>query len=290
MIIHKKHIHLVRTTIVEFFQDLPLMHSAALAYYTLLAMVPLIYMSIMLFGKIIGQEQMLDVIGYVLTKEVGIQDVSSIMSFLSDVDFTKSSPMLQVLGTIAILFSTTAILNSLRISINQFYGVERKKIGAKRIILRTLLARLISMAFVIGFAVLIIVIYFAETIFLSIGENYLEEKQMMHWFLSAITRHGLPILTNLIIFAFVFKYLHDGVVRWGIAMRGATATSIMLYVGQLLIKYYLLNYFFASGAGVAGTFLVLIVWVYYSAFILFFGVKMTATYAKLIGEPIQFRD
>lgn len=290
MIIHKKHIHLVRTTIVEFFQDLPLMHSAALAYYTLLAMVPLIYMSIMLFGKIIGQEQMLDVIGYVLTKEVGIQDVSSIMSFLSDVDFTKSSPMLQVLGTIAILFSTTAILNSLRISINQFYGVERKKIGAKRIILRTLLARLISMAFVIGFAVLIIVIYFAETIFLSIGENYLEEKQMMHWFLSAITRHGLPILTNLIIFAFVFKYLHDGVVRWGIAMRGAIATSIMLYVGQLLIKYYLLNYFFASGAGVAGTFLVLIVWVYYSAFILFFGVKMTATYAKLIGEPIQFRD
>lgn len=285
----RKNIDFLRTAGTEFLQDLPFTHSAALAYYALMSLVPLIFLSVTLFGRFMGQEKIMEIITAFLNEQVGIQDLSGITGFLSEIDFTKSSLLLRITGVVMVIFSTTAMLNSLRTSINRFYGVEPKANGAKRIILQTILSRLLSMAFVLGVTVVIILVYFGETVFLSLGDKYLEEKEMIHWIFSSFARHGIPILTNLIVFTFIFKFLHDGSVKWKIAFRGAVITSFMIYIGQLLIKYYLTNYFFASGAGVAGTFLVLLVWVYYSAMILFMGVKMTATYAKLIGQPIKAR-
>jgi membrane protein len=87
----------------------------------------------------------------------------------------------------------------------------------------------------------------------------------------------------------VFKYVHDGIVKWRLAFRGALLTGTLLYLGQLLIKYYLFNYFFAANGGIAGTFFIILAWVYYSSQIIFYGAKFTAVYAKLIGQPIQFK-
>jgi membrane protein len=72
-------------------------------------------------------------------------------------------------------------------------------------------------------------------------------------------------------------------------MAGATATALLLYLGQLLIKYYLTNYFFAAEGGIAGTIFVLLAWVYYSAQIIFLGAKFTAVYATMVGSPIHLK-
>jgi membrane protein len=101
--------------------------------------------------------------------------------------------------------------------------------------------------------------------------------------------HGLSILSNIIIFSFIFKYLNDGLVVWKVAIRGATITAILLYFGQLLIKYYLGNYFFAADGGIAGSILVILAWMYYSSQIIFFGARYTAVYADKIGVPIVTR-
>jgi membrane protein len=90
-----------------------------------------------------------------------------------------------------------------------------------------------------------------------------------------------------IIFVLIFKYLHDAIVPWKIALAGSVFTSILLYIGQLLIKYYLTNYFFARDGGLAGTILVILVWMYYSSHIIFLGAKFTAVYARKIGKPLQ---
>jgi membrane protein len=79
-------------------------------------------------------------------------------------------------------------------------------------------------------------------------------------------------------------------VQWKLALAGALVTSILLYFGQLLIKYYLGNLFFAKDAGIAGTILILLVWMYYSSQIIFFGAKFTAVYGKMVGKTIHAKE
>jgi membrane protein len=97
----------------------------------------------------------------------------------------------------------------------------------------------------------------------------------------------VPIFSNLIIFWFIFKFMHDGKVSWKLALRGSALTSILLFTGQWLIKFYLTNYFFGAHGGVGGTMLVILVWVYYSSQIIFFGAKYMAVYARSKGHPIE---
>ena len=74
-----------------------------------------------------------------------------------------------------------------------------------------------------------------------------------------------------------------------LAAAGALITASLLYIGQLLIKYYLTHYFFARDTGIAGTLLVLLTWVYYTSQIIFFGAKFIAVYAKISGKPIKVK-
>ena len=281
---------LVKTSFTEFFQERPFRHGAALAYYALLALTPILYLSMTYFGMILGHDKMSEIIETILRDNVGITDVSGIVSFLDEIDLSKSSVIMQIIGVAALLFSCTTMLNSLKISINEFYDIEQKKVKAKKVILRTLISRLVSMLFVVGITVLIIILYFAETVFLSLGNRFFEDLEMLNWIFSEFARHGIPIVTNLIIFSFIFKYLNDGVVNWKVAIRGALVTSILLYLGQLLIKYYLSTYFFAADGGVIGTVLFILVWVYYSSQIIFIGAKFTSVYSKIKKLPILHRD
>ena len=226
---------LVKTTLFDFFRELPLIHGAALAYYALLALIPLLYLSVTLFGWFIGHDKMLEIIEGLLHDYIGIEDSTGIMAFLNDVDLGGGDLFLQVTGGVMVVFSCTAILNSLRKSINKFYGIQRGKRSTKKVIIRSVLFRLISMAVIVGATVILVVLYFAETVFLSLGNKFFEDLELLNVFFSGFSRHALPIVTNIILFSFIFKYLHDGIVKWRVAIRGAAATGFLLYLGQLFI-------------------------------------------------------
>lgn len=281
---------LVKSTLLEFFKEKSLMHGAALSYYSMLALVPMLYLSITYVGMIVGNDVIVDIIANMLRQLIGVEDVTGIVSFLDEVDFENGSAFLQVFGIIMLLFSCSAIFNSLRRSLNTFYDIDDHKVGGKKAILRNIFARLISLSFVIGGTLLIVVLYFAQALFLSFSTDLLKDMELLSSAFASIVNHGLPILTNLIVFAFVFKYMHDGIVQTRIAIRGALLTSVMLYLGQLLIQYYLANFFFAANGGVAGTMLVILVWVYYTSQIIFFGGKYIAVLSRMKGTPVVHRD
>jgi membrane protein len=104
-----------------------------------------------------------------------------------------------------------------------------------------------------------------------------------------ILDHALSILLNYLIFMLIFKFLHNARVMWKVASMGAIVTSILLYVGQLIIKYYLLNVFTLGSAGVAGSFFIFLAWVHYSSQIVFVGAKFTYTFSNRIGQPIKLK-
>ncbi len=281
---------LVKSTFIEFLQGKSMRHGAALAYYAMLALIPILYLSVTFIGRFVGEELVLELIGDMLREDVGLKDPSGILDYLDQVEFIKGEIYLQIIGLIALLFSCTVIFNSLKGSINDFYGISSKNVAKKKIVLRSLVSRLISMLFIVGITLFFILLYFAEPVLLSFGHTLFEDISIIDQVFLTIAEHGIPILTNWFIFTFIFKYLTDGVVDWKMARQGALLTSILLYVGQLLIKFYLANYFFgAISGGVAGTILVILVWVYYSSQIIFFGAKYIAVLSRMNDKTIVYR-
>ena len=286
----KDKIEILKNTFLGFFKENSFFHGAALSYYTIFALVPLLYLAFATFGRIVGNEKLLEIIGGLLKEQVGIEDITGILSFLDGVDLAGGSFVMQVVGVVVLLISATALFGALRNSINAFYEVELIHESNKKLILSHLISRLVSVSILTLIGVVIIVIYFAQTLLLSFGSYLLGDSGTINELYSFLFEHGLSIFSNVIIFSFIFKYLHDGFVKWKIAIRGAALTSVLLYFGQLLIKYYLGNFFFAADGGIAGTLLVILAWMYYSSQIIFFGAKYTCEFAKKIGEPILPKD
>lgn len=278
---------LAKRTVIEFFQESSMMHGAALSYYFMLALIPMLYLSTNYLGHFFGEDQVREVVTQLLQEWIGIQDVTSLIGFLEQVNFDKSSLFLQIVGVIALLYSCSAIFNSLRMSLNEFYDIDSTEITRRKLIFRSILARFISFGFVIGGSLILLVLYFTTSLILSFVTNLLSDMSILNMWVGEIINIGLPIFSNLIVFWFVFKYMHDGNVSSKAAFRGSVVTSLMLYVGQLLIKYYLTNYFFGAHGGVAGSILIILVWVYYSSQIIFLGAKYITVYSRFIGKPIK---
>lgn len=277
---------LTRTTFVEFFQEKSFLHGAALSYYTIFALVPLLYLAFATFGKVVGNQKMVEIIGKLLKEKVGVQDVGGILDFLNGVDLEKGSFILNTVGIVALLLSSTALLASLRGSINEFFDIERKFENNKRLIVEHLLSRLVSISLLTLMGIVIVVVYFAQTLLMSFGSTLFQDVQAVNWVIINVFQHALSITSSVIIFTFIFKYLHDGVVEWKLAFGGAIVTALMMYFGQLLINYYMGHYFFAKDGGIAGSMLVILAGMYYSSQIIFFGAKFTAVYARKVGRPI----
>ncbi len=276
----------IKTTFKEFFQEQSFFHGAALAYYAIFALIPTLYLAFATFGQIVGQRTMLQVISELLREQVGIKDISGIMDFLRDVDFERGNALMNTVGIVALLFSSTALLASLKASINQFFNIEVNIEDRRKLVLNHLLARLIGLAILAIFGFTLIVVYFGETILISFGNRIFSEANFVNVAVAQIVQHGASVLTNMIIFFIIFKYLHDGKVHWKLALGGSFLTSLLLYMGQVLIKFYLGNFFFAADLGIAGTLLVILLWMFYTSQIIFFGAKFTAVYGRKVGKPI----
>ncbi|MGM0477847.1 MAG: YihY/virulence factor BrkB family protein [Bacteroidota bacterium] len=276
---------LAKISFKEFFSGDSFTHGAALAYYAIFALVPIIYLAITSFGLIVGQDKIIDIVGYLMETNMGIQDVSNFTDLMYQWDIGKGgSTLLKVFGIIALIFTSTAMFNSLRNSLNTFFNIDPNH--HYNVVLESLITRLISFGMLALFAIIIIVIYFAQSMLISLGSEFLSDGSTAEKILLVVFEHFTILLVNFSLFSFIFKYLHDGVLRWKLALGGALFTAILLYLGQLLINYYLSNFFFAANSGIAGTLLAILTWIFYTSQIIFLGAKFTAVYARMVGKPI----
>jgi membrane protein len=273
---------LFRTSFVEFFRDKSFIHGAALAYFTLVALVPILYIAYATVGRVLGQERLIQIIALFAQEQVGMEDIDWLMDLLAKLNVGGGSLGLEIVGFIILAFSASAIFNSMRASINTFFGIRTSQMTLS--FWDQIKARLMSFFLLTITGLIFILAYFLETAFVSFGAEFFGQDKTT--FLAVLSTHVGSIVSNTIIFFFVFKYLHDGLVHWKIAVRGALFTGVLLYIGQWLIKYYLTHYFFAVGGGVAGTIFILLVWVFYSAQIIFMGAKITKVYADMLDMPI----
>lgn len=279
----------VKDTVTGFTLDKGLFHGAALSFYTIFAMVPIIYLAIATFGYFIGQGTLLGIVREILTTQVGVEDVSGIMDFLISIDFARGNFILRNIGVIALLVSSTAIFNSLKFSVNFFYDIERLYDSKRKQFYSNVLTRVLSFGFLAFFGAVIIITYFTQLILITFGHELLGETSYFSSVFLEVLRHVVGVLSKVLIFGFVLKYLHDGEITWRLAWVGGFVTALLLHLGQLVIQYYLSHFFFAKDGGLAGALLVLLGYMYYSSQMIFLGAKFTAVYARMVGEPIQVK-
>ena len=277
----------LKDSIVGYFSEGAFFHGAALAYYTLFSFVPIVYLSTSIFGRVVGKEKMQTIIIDLLQNQIGISDTKGLMDFLNSVNFDKPSLFLEIISIGILLYGCSAFLVSLKRSINEFFDISKKKRHEENIIMDIIGFRFLSVAYLAIFAFIIILLYFLQGFIFYAFTNYLHYKNGFIDFTLEFFQHLISIFSNILIFTIVFKYIHDGFVPIKLAIKGAFVTSVLLFLSQLLIKYYLHNYFFLGNMGIAGSLFIFLAWVHYSAQIVFFGAKFTAVLAERDGIKIK---
>ncbi len=275
---------LIKESFKRFFKGDSFTHGAALAYYAIFALVPIIYLAITSFGIIVGQDRVVEIVGHAMETNMGIEDVTMFTNLMYQWEIgSGGSFIMRVVGVVVLIFTSTAMFNSLRNSLNSFFGIE--PIHHYNVVLENLLARLISFGMLALFGLIIILVYFGQTVLMTISSELFPDNNLRNLYLFLI-EHLSSILVNFLLFAMIFKFLHDGYVKWKLALGGSLFTAILLYLGQLLVNYYLSNYFFAANSGIAGVLLAILTWIFYTSQIIFLGATFTAVYAKTVGKPI----
>jgi membrane protein len=278
--------YLAKDTLFSFFQERAFFHGAALSYYALFSMFPLLFLIISFLGRILGEDFILKMIKNFLVENVGLSNVDEIMAVVGTYNLDKGNIFLEIIGIVFVLIASSAFLTSLRNSINEFYNIEKTIFKGRKAIQVNVFERLISLLFLAVFASVFLIIYMFHSVGLTVIHSWLDSSTDIQVLILRIMDFSFSILLNYVIFLLIFKFLNNGKVTWRVASMGAIVTAVLLFLGQLLIKYYLLNMFVLGTAGIAGSLFIFMAWVHYSSQIIFVGAKFTFTFSKKIGSPI----
>ncbi|MEX0885505.1 MAG: YihY/virulence factor BrkB family protein [Phycisphaeraceae bacterium] len=275
----------VKEVVAGFLEDQPFQLAGALSFYTLLSMAPLLMVVIGLAGLIFGEAAVRGELVGQIEELVGEDGAEAVQTILANAAPPEGAPLSMAIGIGLLLIGATTVFAQLQASLNQIWHVKASPRGnAIWALLRTRLLSL-SMVIVIGFLLLVSLVISATltalhtyvTGSLSAGEGIL-------W-------RGVDIAVGLIVvsllIAFMFKFLPDVRIAWRDVWFGAAVTAVLFSIGRYAIGLYLGQTGVASAYGAAGSLVVLLLWIYYSALIVFFGAEVTQVWARRMGKHIR---
>ena len=166
----------IKDALIEYIQEGAFFHGAALAYYTLFAFVPIVYLTTSIFGRVFGQSNMESIIIDLLKNRVGINNTDDVMSILHQVNFDRPNIFLEIISILVLLYGCSAFFVSLKRSMNEFFNINRKNRHEENILMDIVGFRFLSVAYLGVFALIIILFYFAQMFAFSILEHWIQSK------------------------------------------------------------------------------------------------------------------
>jgi membrane protein len=259
---------------------------AALAYYTLFSIAPVLIVVTGIVGFFVGQEAARAQITPWLQRFLSPEGAQAAVLMLKQ-HVTRTGGIITTVGGLVTLFLTTsAFVNELRQSLNLVWRVQTPPATTGVVaVLRTMLTdRLYSFLVAVGAALLILVLFVVDTAIGIAGSHFHASLP-----LPASVLHGINFVVSFLlvtaVFTLVYKSLPDAYVAWGDAGVGALVTALLFDVGSLVLSL-LVTQVAASPYGTAASVLALLAWVYYSAQVFFFGAELTRIFATRHGGGI----
>lgn len=261
---------------------------AALSFYTLFSLAPLLIIVVAIAGFVFGDEAARGELVYQIEGLVGSDGAQVIQTALKNSNQIESGLIAIAISFITLIISSTAVFVELQDSLNIIWKVKPK---ANRSIIKGLIRdRVQSFALIIttGFLLLVSLVISA---FLSGLSNFINERFLtIPPFILQIINIVISLGVIFLLFTMIFKILPDVNIKWKDVWVGGLTTAILFVAGKYLIGLYLGNSSFSSTYGAAGSLVVLLLWTYYSAQILFLGAEFTYAYATRIGAGYKPKD
>ncbi|HSI12251.1 MAG TPA: YihY/virulence factor BrkB family protein [Chthoniobacter sp.] len=256
--------------------------SAALAYYSIFSIAPLIVIAIAIAGWMFGHEAAQGMLAQQLRDLVGGKAAEGIEGMVQSASKPASSVLAGIMGAVTLLLGASGVFGQLKDALNTVWGVKAKPgQGVAQYIRERLLS--FGMVLVIGFLLLVSL---TLTTALAGLTAYLGSAFPLSKALTAILGFCLSFGTITLLFAAVFKILPDAKVKWRDVWIGAAVTGLLFEIGKFLLAFYLGRESTASAYGAAASAVLLLLWVYYASLILLFGAEFTLAYAQAHGSKI----
>lgn len=261
--------------------------SAALAYYTVFSIAPLIILVISLSTIFYGKSAIEGSVYGEIRSFVGDAAALQIQELIKNATIAKGNAFASIASIIAVVIGATGIFGEIQDSINFIWGLKAKP---KRGIFKILLNRLLSFSIIVSVSFILLVSLLVSTVLDILSNRLTQIFPHITVYLAYAGNLLLTFIVTTFLFGTIFKILPDAKIKWRDILTGAITTSILFMLGKFGISFYLGAKNIGNTYGAAGSIVLVLLWVYYSAIILYFGAAFTKNYAQCKGRRIYPND
>lgn len=271
-------------TFSAFINDNGLKLSASLAYYTVFSIAPLLILVVSVVSLVFGHDAFSNKVYPELVSFVGSDAAKQIQDIIIKLSLSGKSGVAVIAGAVTLVIGATSMFLEIQDSLNIIWRVKAKP---KRGWVKMLQNRFLSFSLIISLGFLLLVSLILNLLVLAIS-NRLEHflPGLTVWIFNGINV-ALAFVVISTLFAIIFKFLPDAEIKWSDVRSGAIFTAILFMIGKYLIGLYIEFTAQGSAYGAAGSIIVILVWIYYTATILYIGAEFTQVYAEASGSVIQ---
>jgi membrane protein len=277
-------IEVLKNSFKGFSNDKVTKFSASLAYYTVFSLGPLLIVIIFLCGIFFGKEAVEGTIYGQIKSFVGADTAVQLQEIIKNAAISGKGKIAAIISVITLLIGATTVFAEIQDSINSIWGLKVKPKAGWWLLVKT---RLLSFGVIgaLGFLLLVSlsVTALVEGLSNKLKAYFPQVTIVLFYIINLAITFG--VVTTL--FGVIFKVLPDAKVKWKDVIAGAVTTALFFMLGKFAISFYISKSNVGSTYGTAGSIVILLVWVYYSAVILYFGAEFTKAYALKYGEAIH---
>lgn len=262
--------------------------AAAVAYYTVFSLPPLLVVVVAVAGAVFGAETVREALTGQVGSMIGGEASAEIDGMIASAGDLGSGIGSKLAGLAALLFGATGAFGQLQKSMNRAWEVEAPKSGG---VLATVMKRVVSFGMILTIAFLLLVSLAVSAAVAAVGSAASAiAPSALAEFGMQVLNIGVSLAVITVLFAAMFKWLPDADVRWADVWVGAAVTSVLFTLGKTAIGIYLGKADPGSAFGAAGSLALILIWIYYSALILLVGVEFTQQWAAFKGHSITDDD
>lgn len=260
------------------------LHGAAIAFYTIFSVAPLIVIVLGLIAFFLGEQQGATVVTGYLVQLTGAQIANSLLEF-ANISRTESTGIIaSVTATLVLLYGATKVIAQLKDTLNTIWGITNPKISSVKQYLFNRFLAIVTIFILTGLFILSLLLEGGLNFFSDLFVPYLPELLVsLLQFASSL----VSILMAILFFTLVFKILPDINARWKDIFVGACVTTILFLAGKYLVGLYLGSEVLQAGYKAAGSFVIFLMWIYYNVQIVLIGAEFTQVYTKRLGKNLR---
>lgn len=278
---------LLKTTYHEFDKDNAIKLSASLSYFTIFSLPPLLIIIMYISSFFYGKEAVAGRFFVQINQMVGNEAALQIQETIKNIELSNNNVFAAVFGGIMLIIGASGVFAEIQSSINFIWGLNAKP---SKGIMKFVKNRMLSFSMIAVASFLLLVSLMVNTVMDVINARLVVYFPDITVYLFYVLNLVILFITTTILFSIIFKTLPDGRIDWRDTLIGSSFTSLFFMIGKFAIGFYLGNSSIATVYGAAGSIIIILVWVYYSAIILYFGAEFTKVYAKNHGNKIIPND